>query len=222
MKETVIRVLRWLRALGVTLALLLVVYVPTFALVAALRLSLAHAVPFIILVSATLALILMLALRGRLGTTLGDFGLRWSNPRDLAIAFVLAVPLAVVVTALLSRTHEPGPVAELSLAPTLAWLYFGLAAPLQEELIFRGLLQTVLARNLSGVETAARPGVAAVMVSAVLFALVHLAVGPWTATGALLLGVLAGELRRRSGSVLPAVVVHVIFNAPGLLTGSPG
>ncbi len=212
--------LRWLRAACVTLALLLVVYVPTFALVATLHLSIAAAVPFIILVSATLALLLMLVLRGRLGATFADFGLRWSKLRDLAVAFALAVPLSAAVASLLARTHEPGPLAGLTLAPALAWLYFGLAAPLQEELIFRGLLQTVLARELSRVETSARAGVAAVAGSALLFAVVHLAVGPWTATAALLLGILAGELRRRSGSVIPAVVVHVIFNAPGLIFAS--
>ncbi len=212
--------LRWLRALCVTLALLLVVYVPTFALVATLHLSLAASVPFIILVSATLALLLMLALRARLGATLADFGLRWSKPRDFAIAFALAVPFAAAAAGVLARTHEPGPLAGLTLAPALAWLYFGLAAPLQEELIFRGLLQTVLARELSAVETTGYAAVAAVAGSALLFALVHLAVGPWTATAALLLGGLAGELRRRSGSVIPAVVAHVIFNAPGLIITS--
>jgi hypothetical protein len=106
----------------------------------------------------------------------------------------------------------------LTLPPLLAWLYFGLCAPLQEELIFRGLLQTVLARNLSaGVETSARAGVAAVAGTALLFALVHFAVGPWTAAAALMLGVLAGELRQRSGSVIPAVIVHMLFNIPGLV-----
>jgi membrane protease YdiL (CAAX protease family) len=212
--------LRWLRALCVTLALLLAVYVPTFALVATLHLSIAAAVPFIIIVSATLTLFLMLVLRGRLGATLADFGLRWSKPSDLAIAFALAVPFAAATASALARTHEPGPLAGLTLAPALAWLYFGLAAPLQEELIFRGLLQTVLARELSAVETSARAAVAALAGSALLFAVVHLAVGPWTAAAALLLGILAGELRRRSGSVIPAVVVHMIFNAPALIIAS--
>jgi membrane protease YdiL (CAAX protease family) len=212
--------LRWLRAVCVTLALLLVVYVPTFALVATLHLSIAASVPFIILVSATLALLLMVALRGRLGATLADFGLRWSKPYDLAIAFALAVPFAAAAASVLARTREPGPLAGLTLAPALAWLYFALAAPLQEELIFRGLLQTALARELSAVETSARAGVAAVAGSALLFAAVHLAVGPLTAIAALLLGMLAGELRRRSGSVIPAVAVHVIFNAPGLIIAS--
>jgi membrane protease YdiL (CAAX protease family) len=211
-------VLHWLRSLGVTLGLLLAVYVPTFALVAILHLSMSHSVPFIIFVSATVALILMFVLRTPLGATLADFGLRWSSKRDLAMAIALAVPFAAAVAGALSRAHEPGPLAGLTLPPLLAWLYFGLCAPLQEELIFRGLLQTVLARNLSaGVETSARAGVAAVAGTALLFALVHFAVGPWTAAAALMLGVLAGELRQRSGSVIPAVIVHMLFNIPGLV-----
>lgn len=210
-----------LRGLGVTLGLLLAVYVPTFALVAILRLSIAHSVPFIIFVSASAALILMFALQKPLRATLPDFGLRSSNKRDLAMAFALAVPFAAAVAGVLSRVHEPGPLAGLTLPPLLAWLYFGLCAPLQEELIFRGLLQTAFARNLSAAAgTSIRASVGAVGGTALLFAVVHFAVGPWTAGAALALGVLAGELRQRSGSVIPAVIVHVIFNVPGLLIGS--
>lgn len=57
-------------------------------------------------------------------------------------------------------------------------------------------------------------------VSAVLFASVHRAVGPWTAAAAPILGALAGELRRRSGSVISAVLFQVVFNIPGLLMAS--
>jgi membrane protease YdiL (CAAX protease family) len=31
-----------------------------------------------------------------------------------------------------------------------------------------------------------------------------------------MLGLVAGELRRRSGSLLPAIVVHALFNCVGL------
>jgi membrane protease YdiL (CAAX protease family) len=215
-KGAITRVLSVLRALSITFGLLLVVYVPTFALAAILHLSIAHAVPFIILVSGTIALNLMFLLRGHLRAMLADFGLQWPNRRDVAIALAVAVPCAAAVAGLLWRAHEPGPLAGLSLPRSLAWLYFGLCAPLQEELIFRGLLQTVLARSLSPTaEPSARAGQAAVAGSAVLFGLVHFAVGPWTAGAALMLGVLAGEMRRRSNSVIPAVIVHVIFNIPG-------
>ena len=139
--------LRWLRSLGITLGLLLAVYVPTFALAAILRLPIAHAVPFIIVVSATVALILMFVLRTPLRATFADFGMRSSSKHDVAIAVALGVRLAAAVAGALSRAHEPGPLAGLTLQPLVAWLYFGLCAPLQEELIFRGLLQTVLARQ---------------------------------------------------------------------------
>jgi membrane protease YdiL (CAAX protease family) len=34
-----------------------------------------------------------------------------------------------------------------------------------------------------------------------------------TAAAAFVLGLLSGELRRRSGSLLPAILVHAVFNA---------
>ncbi|HEX3818305.1 MAG TPA: CPBP family intramembrane glutamic endopeptidase, partial [Chthoniobacterales bacterium] len=53
----------------------------------------------------------------------------------------------------------------------------------------------------------------AVLAVAVLFGLIHLAVGVATAIAAFVLGILAGELRRRSSSLIPAIVLHAIFNA---------
>ena len=53
----------WIRAFGVTAALLLAVYIPTFALVAHLHLPMANAIPVIIAVSTMIALSLMWALR---------------------------------------------------------------------------------------------------------------------------------------------------------------
>jgi membrane protease YdiL (CAAX protease family) len=58
---------------------------------------------------------------------------------------------------------------------------------------------------------------AAVLFAAILFGIVHLGSGVAVFVGALLLGLLAGELRRRSGSLVPAIIVHVLFNIPGLI-----
>jgi len=52
---------------------------------------------------------------------------------------------------------------------------------------------------------------------AALFGLIHLTVGSLTALAALVLGVLTGELKRRSGSLLPAIVAHSMFNLGGLV-----
>jgi membrane protease YdiL (CAAX protease family) len=55
----------------------------------------------------------------------------------------------------------------------------------------------------------------AVVFTAVLFGIIHLEVGALVALGAVILGLVAGELRRRSGSLLPAIIVHASFNCIG-------
>ena len=106
----------------------------------------------------------------------------------------------------------------LHISPWLTFAYFGLFAPVQEETIFRGLLQTSLASELiSAGWTGQVASVTAVLVAAFLFGAIHVAVGPLTAACALVLAVLAGELRRRSGSLLPAVLCHSLFNVAGQL-----
>jgi hypothetical protein len=100
----------------------------------------------------------------------------------------------------------------------LVALYFVVGAPIQEEVIFRGLLQTTLAINAAS-PTAPSPkyGVAASFLVALLFGCIHLVVGRYTAAAAFLLGAIAGELRRRSGSLIPAVICHAFFNLAGII-----
>ena len=89
-------------------------------------------------------------------------------------------------------------------------------APLQEEWIFRSLIQTQAQRALGSypdTDTAhSGAAIGASLIVAILFGAIHVAIGPVTAAGALLLGLLAGEARRRSGSLLPAVAIHAVFN----------
>ncbi|MBB4858725.1 membrane protease YdiL (CAAX protease family) [Novosphingobium chloroacetimidivorans] len=84
-----------------------------------------------------------------------------------------------------------------------ATFLIGIFVPLGEELLFRGLVTTVLLRY------GARIGVGG---GALLFALLHgiSIVFPV----AVLQGLVAGELYRRSGSLWPGVIVHVICNLP--------
>lgn len=209
---------RWPLALVTMVGLLLGVYAPTFALTVGLHLRAGSMIPVVIVISAVLAFGYVLACvrYGSLG--LADFGLRWPAIRFVTASIAIAAPVAVVITLFLNTVHEPGPLEGMVLSPLLTWLYFGLGAPLQEELIFRGLLQTVLTRQLgrSTAETA-HASVAAMICVAALFALVHLKVGPFTAIAALVLALIAGELRRRSGSLAPAILAHAIFNICGLL-----
>ena len=77
------------------------------------------------------------------------------------------------------------------------------AAPLAEELMFRGVIQTRLER--------AMPVWAAVVLQAVLFGVVHGT--PIQMAYAFLLGLAFGFLRSRTGSILPGIAAHAAFNA---------
>ncbi|MEE9212627.1 MAG: CPBP family intramembrane glutamic endopeptidase [Phycisphaeraceae bacterium] len=81
-------------------------------------------------------------------------------------------------------------------------------APVFEEAMFRGLIQTTLL-ELGG----RRKRWSVVVIVAAWFALIHLGV-PWQALPVLfVLGLILGWLYERTGSLLPSVLVHVGFNA---------
>ena len=91
-----------------------------------------------------------------------------------------------------------------------------LMGPLAEELMFRGVIQTRLAR--------AMPAWIAVVLQAVLFGVTHGT--PIQMAYAFLIGLALGFLRSRTGSILPGFAAHVAFNAMndplGLLSGAGG
>ncbi|HEY2533569.1 MAG TPA: type II CAAX endopeptidase family protein [Xanthobacteraceae bacterium] len=206
------------RAFGLLVGQFLVVYLPAFAAVGALRMSIDRAVPTIIAVTTISASIVMLVIARSQEWSFSDFGFRWPAMRYIGHALVLGVPLAIAVAVLLNHFRELGPLAGLHIAPWLALICFGMAAPVQEEVIFRGLLQTHFQANLMTAGLIeARASRVAVIVVALVFAVIHLEVGPMTAIGAVALGLLAGELRRRSASLVPAILCHSLFNIAGLL-----
>lgn len=82
-----------------------------------------------------------------------------------------------------------------------------IAAPLVEELLFRGFLQKALARYL--------PIWGAIIVSAFLFALVHLQF--YAIPGLMSLGIAFGYLYHRTGSLRTNIVLHMVNNAVALI-----
>lgn len=87
-----------------------------------------------------------------------------------------------------------------------------LVAPVLEEIIYRGLLQTALLSV--GLRSHRWP---LIMVASTIFAVIH--IGPngpaaWqTLPGLFLLAMVLGWLYERTGSLLPPILVHVAFNA---------
>ena len=90
----------------------------------------------------------------------------------------------------------------------LMLLFFSIAVMpgIAEEAVFRGFIHRAFVRISPAV---------AVAVSSVLFALVHL--DPIQVAGTLLLGVAFGLGRYYTGSIVPSIVAHAVYNASVLL-----
>lgn len=153
------------------------------------------------------------------------FGFRRpSHPAFYAAAILLGLAIPVLggmLTHWLAHGHAvPQDVARMGQSASLAGrlVLAGAAVtmgPLVEETLFRGvLLSALLGFRHHGTVTAGRT-VAAVLISAALFGLVHLPdLGYlWYAVpNLILLGIATAWLRLRSGSLWPAVLAHAINN----------
>jgi len=147
--------------------------------------------------------------------------LSWPDPRMLGAAVVLGFTLQPLALELLSRMEgffPPPPagveqvIAAMSTDAVPVWLSlaaFALAPAVCEELAFRGFI-------LSGLERARRKWLP-IVISALLFGVIHLI--PKQQFNATLLGLVIGLLAVRSGSLLPGVVFHFIFNGTQVLAG---
>lgn len=156
----------------------------------------------------------------------GAFGVRAVSGRWLLIgfgmglvAFVLKGVAIIAFSALTGLENNP---QEIFLAGAsgglvtalLATIFLGILTPIGEEFLFRGVITNALLRygTLIGVGG-----------SALGFALLHGINIVFPA--ALVAGLIAGDVFRRSGSIWPAVIVHVVFNLPAIpvmmLAGTP-
>jgi membrane protease YdiL (CAAX protease family) len=208
----------WFNAAMSVAGFLISVYLPAFAIAEGLGLPISSQVPLVIVVTAALASGWVFLLVRFGPYRVREFGLNRASWRAMAVAAGIAIPIALAIAFLSQHAKASGPLAGLAVGPVLMWLYFAIGAPIQEEWIFRGLLQSVATRVLAdGAPATARAAIGGSVLAAIVFGLVHLSVSPWTAVAALMLGLLAGEARRRSNSVLPAILIHSIFNIGGLL-----
>jgi membrane protease YdiL (CAAX protease family) len=212
-KDTKLTKVRFAKALGTLLLLFAAAYGPAFLTVALLKLRPFEAVPVIIVISLAVAILLIDVVSRRAGG-FAQFGFRFCHYRYTAAAIVFGVPIAWALTILVNHLSSAPPPPEVSFRPWMTFLYFVVGAAIQEEIIFRGLLQTTLARQFPAMLSFFGTSLSyAAIIVALLFGLIHLEVNPITAAAAFVLGLLSGELRHRSGSLLPAILVHAVFNA---------
>jgi|694.fasta_scaffold20041_10 membrane protease YdiL (CAAX protease family) len=152
------------------------------------------------------------------GASLGDLGLAPLRPAaDLRIAAAgvallvapllalagllnILVPYAHPVIDFMRLHRDPWSIAMVTASAVVA-------APLAEEFFFRRVLQGWLEKRLPDHDARA-----AVAVAAALFAFAH--VGQGLAFVPLLpLGLVLGFIARRTGSIVPCILLHALFNA---------
>lgn len=136
----------------------------------------------------------------------------WTDP---AIWLALAAGPAFWLLAVAAGVEVPGPERPSWARVASALLWY----PVLEELLFRGVIQgQLIARRWGGRRWL---GISAAnAVTALLFAALHLALGPTPWAAAVLVPALVfGGLRERTASVYPAILVHAGYNASLLGAG---
>jgi membrane protease YdiL (CAAX protease family) len=212
---------QFIRSIAITLGLFVAVYAPAFVITALLRSRIEAAIPLVITISVGIAFGLVL-LFSKPPNGVAEFGFRLPRGRYVWLALEFGVPLGFLA-GWLTQIFPSAPPYDLSrFTGTMILSYFVVGASIQEEIIFRGLLQTMFQRILNPSLVIMQLSVGySVIAIALLFGLIHLPEGLLVAFCALVLGLIAGELRRRSGSIVPAMIVHALFNTGSALFELP-
>lgn len=94
--------------------------------------------------------------------------------------------------------------------PVLYWIALVVAAPVFEELFFRGFLLTGLRHSRLGAS-------GAVLLTAALWAILHLQYDHYQVAGIFLFGLMLGAARVRTASTLTPLLMHALLNFLSLL-----
>jgi membrane protease YdiL (CAAX protease family) len=137
---------------------------------------------------------------------------------NLVIAGVAGVALAFVVSGLAALLHTPqvnSPIEQFTKTPGALIFIAALAitaAPIFEELFFRGLLQPLFSRTFGAA--------IGILLTALLFGCLHLSeyAMVWQYGLAItLVGLALGYVRARSGSLIPSTIMHGCFNSVSVI-----
>jgi len=171
-------------------------------------------IPAMLASTSTLLTVTLFAPRVHGSDVRSAFGLRPAPPFAFASAALGTVMLGPSADWLMSVVAERFPDATLGVVPMLndivehaslwiVWPAFALMPGISEELAFRGLLQNAL-----------RPGLRAIAVSGIAFALFH--VDPHHVAGVLPLGLFLAWVGARAGTYVTAFA-HVVNNSVAIL-----
>jgi hypothetical protein len=164
-----------------------------------------------------IALLVLISRRKGRGTLAADFGFA-IHLRDawvIVIGVLLEIGLTIMVLPIVNLAGDKHQDVVNDLRDStgvklaLIALVAGLVAPICEELLFRGLLLRALRRRASPV--------AAVAISALVFALAHPLLDPTVGTVAVVpalfgLGAISGVVALRRGNLSMSIFLHIGFN----------
>lgn len=139
---------------------------------------------------------------------------RWGTAFGLAIGLVIGgLVLGQALDRLLHASKAQGLNGALehgaaaSIAIAISFAAYAIVGPMVEELVFRGIVTSAIRGRLGAVGTP--------LASGTLFALAH--GDPHIVLALLPLGVALGFVYERTGSIVPGMVTHVLYNAIGLI-----
>jgi uncharacterized protein len=167
-------------------------------------------------IPANLAQVVIIALVARRpGWSVAEYlGLVWPSRRDAVTAFLILVPFLLgydALTYLLGRDIVPpfqvdtySSARAAGMLP-LYWFALVIAAPVAEEIVFRGFLFRGWVRS----ERAALP---VVVLISLLFAAIHMQYDWFGVLQVFFIGLLFGLVRWHSGSTLLTILMHVLAN----------
>jgi membrane protease YdiL (CAAX protease family) len=136
-----------LKALGIVALLFMGVYAPAFVAIGLLKPRTQTAIPIVIGMSLAIAIVFIYFMPGD-SNSFSQFGFKLSSYRYIGAAVALGVPVGLALTFVVSRFNSTNSFGEVSLSPWMMVCYFIVGTPIQEEVIFRGLLQTTLEQRL--------------------------------------------------------------------------
>ena len=129
------------------------------------------------------------------------------------IIFLLTIAAGILIEPLMELLPMPDQLWDVLVdfikrKDVFTFLAVVIAAPIFEELIFRGVILDGLLKNTSPAK--------AIFWSAFIFGVVHL--NPWQFVAAFILGLVIGWLYYKSKSLLPCIFVHFVANGNSFIT----
>ncbi|MFH1010930.1 MAG: CPBP family intramembrane glutamic endopeptidase [bacterium] len=227
--------MKTLYAVLTAIALLILVDLPARGVVAALGASLSAAPWWVkpLVRQGIELLIALLAISTIWSGEFGRFGFRFSGDLKIWKSILVSLPLFLVslivggiFASLIMAIAGPTPsydFGNMNLLQQIVKVW--ILASIAEEIVFRGLIQTYLSSRVLGSLSFFRLRIShATVIAALMFSLAHfflLTKGAGAAQMAMIalstfiLGAAAGYFRETTGSLAPAIVVHMLFNVWG-------